>query len=227
VQQARLVVVSAGTSDPSTTRLLADRLAARVAALAQERGAVITTEVISLRELATDVTTALTSGLISPRLQQAVDVLAGADGVIAATPVYKAGPSGLFTSFLDVLDNDLLIGVPVVLAATAGTGRHALVADDQMRPMFAYLRALAAPTSVFAAPEDWSDPALNARVDRAARELVLLMESGFARAIRQESWGSYQHEFGSQAGTDDTDDDIDLTSDLMRLATGGSTRNAS
>ena len=69
-----------------------------------------------------------------------------------------------------------------MLAATAGTARHALVADDQMRPMFAYLRTMTVPTSLFAAPEDWSDPALAKRIDRAALELVLLMESGFARA---------------------------------------------
>ena len=116
---------------------------------------------------------------------------------MASTPVYKAGASGLFISFFDVLDNDLLIAKPVVLAATAGTARHALVADDQMRPLFAYLRALTVPTSVFAAPEDWGDPALNQRIDRAALELVLLMESGFARKVRDESWRSYQHAFGT------------------------------
>jgi FMN reductase len=75
------------------------------------------------------------------------------------------------------------------------------------------------PTSVFAAPEDWSDPALNKHIDRAALELVLLMESGFARAIREESWQSYQHEYGSAGGTETS---IDLDTDLMRLATGGS-----
>ncbi len=69
-----------------------------------------------------------------------------------------------------------------------------------MRPMFAYLRTLTAPTSLFAAPEDWSDPALATRIDRAALELVLLMESGFARAIKDESWSSYQHEQGSAGG---------------------------
>ena len=104
-------------------------------------------------------------------------------------------------------------------AATAGTARHALVADDQMRPMFAYLRTMTAPTSLFAAPEDWSDPALNARIDRAAVELVLLMESGFAGQIKDESWQSYQHEFGSAGGTETA---IDLDTDMMRLATGGS-----
>jgi FMN reductase len=185
--------------------------------------------VIDLRELATDITTALTSQLITPKLQQAVDALGVADGIIAAAPVYKAGPSGLFTSFFQVLDNDLLIGKPAVLAGTAGTARHALVVDDQMRSLFAYLRTLPVPTSLFAAPEDWGAGAgessageqgtLNKRIDRAAFELVLLMESGFARQVRGESWQSYQHEFGSAGGTEL---DIDIDSDLMRLATGGS-----
>ena len=129
-----------------------------------------------------------------------------------------------------MLDNDLLIAKPVVLAATAGTARHALVADDQLRPLFAYLRALAVPTSLFAAPEDWADPALNQRVDRAVRELILLIESGFARAVRDESWSSYQHEFGTTGttGTADEADEaaIELDTDLMRLATGGSGRRS-
>lgn len=216
-----LVVVSAGTSDPSSTRLLADRTAQRVAAIAGQRGAALRTRVIDLRELATDITTALTSQLVTPKLQQAIDVLGAADGLIVAAPVYKAGPSGLFTSFFHVLDNDLLIGKPTVLAATAGSARHALVVDDQMRSLFAYLRTLPVPTSLFAAPEDWGDEGLTKRIDRAAFELVLLMESGFARQVRDESWQSYQHEFGSAGGTEL---EIDIDSDLMRLATGGSAR---
>ena len=214
-----LVVVSAGTSDPSSTSLLAMRTAQRVTALAEQRGATLRTRVIDLRELATDITTALTSQLVTPKLQQAVDALGAADGVIAAAPVYKAGPSGLFTSFFHVLDNDLLIGKPAVLAATAGTARHALVVDDQMRSLFAYLRTLPVPTSLFAAPEDWGDPSLNRRIDRAAFELVLLMESGFARQVRDQAWQSYQHELGSDGGKET---DIDVDSELMRLATGGS-----
>jgi FMN reductase len=217
----RLVVVSAGTGDPSSTRLLADRVAERTVALAAGRGTTVTIGVIELREIAADVSAALVSGLTSPKLQQAVTALGEADGIIAAAPVYKAGASGLFTSFFQVLDNDLLIAKPVVLAATAGTARHALVADDQMRSAFAYLRTMTAPTSLFAAPDDWSDPALAQRIDRAAFELVLLMESGFARKVRDESWLSYQHEFGSAAAGDDGDA-VDFGSDLMRLAAGGS-----
>jgi len=215
----KLAVVSAGTSDPSSTRLLADRAAERAVALAARHGNKTTISVIELREIAADISAALVSQLITPKLQQAITALGEADGIIAAAPVYKAGPSGLFTSFFGVLDNDLLIAKPVVLAATAGTARHALVADEGMRPMFAYLRTLTAPTSLFAAPEDWSDPALATRIDRAALELVLLMESGFARKIKDEAWRSYQHSYGSAGGSETS---IDLDSDLMRLATGGS-----
>jgi FMN reductase len=218
-QSFRLAVVSAGTSDPSSTRLLADRAADRAAAILSGNGHVVTTDVIELREISTDVSTALVAQLVKPKLQEAMTTLGEADGVIASTPVYKAGASGLFTSFFDVLDNDLLIAKPVILAATAGTPRHALVADDQMRSMFAYLRAMTVPTSLFAAPEDWSDPALNERIERAAFELALLVESGFARKIRTQSWRRYQHDYGSAGGTETS---IDLDTDLMRLATGGS-----
>jgi FMN reductase len=214
----RLAIISAGTSDPSATRLLADRIADRSCELAACHGRTVTSSVIELREISADIASALVSRLITPKLQAAITALGEADGIIASTPVYKASPSGLFTSFVDILDDDLIIARPVVLAATAGTARHALVVDDQMRSMFAYLRALTIPTALFAAPEDWGDPALNKRIDRAAVELVLLMESGFARKIRDASWESYEHEYGS-AG--ESEAGIDLDTDLMRLAAGG------
>jgi FMN reductase len=214
-----IVVVNAGASDPSSTRLLADRAAQRVSSLAKERGHEVAVQTIDLRELLPELPAALSSQLLGPKFQAAIGALAQADAVVAATPVYKAGASGLFTSFFQVLDNDLLIAKPVALAATAGTARHALVVDEQMRSLFAYLRAMSVPTSVFASTEDWQDKALGSRVDRAAFELLLLMESGFERDVRGESWRKYQHEYGSAGGTELS---IDLNSDLMRLATGGS-----
>jgi FMN reductase len=217
-QRFTLVVVSAGTSDPSSTRMLADQIAQRVTDLAGLRGNEAATRVIDLRELATEITTAMVSQLVGPKLQKAIAALGEADGIVASTPVYAAGASGLFTSFFQVLDNDLLIAKPVVLAATAGTARHALVVDQQLRSLFAYLRATAVPTSLFAAPEDWGDPSLTRRIDRAALELLLLMESGFAEQVREASCLRSQHEFGSAGGTELT---TALASDLMRLATGG------
>ncbi|MFJ3395169.1 CE1759 family FMN reductase [Leifsonia aquatica] len=215
----RVVVVNAGVSDPSSTKMLADRLALRVEAAAQRDGRTVETQHLDLRELLPELSGALASGHLGPKFTKAIDALKAADGIIATAPVYKAGPSGLFTSFFQVIDNDLLIAKPVVLGATAGTARHALVVDEQMRSMFAFLRTMTTPTSVFASTEDWQDKSLGKRIDRAARELVVLMESEVEAKITDTSWDHYQHEFGS-AGGDEFG--IDLSSDLMKLAAGGS-----
>jgi FMN reductase len=220
----KLVVVSAGASDPSSTSMLADRLAARTVAGARERDVEINVTTIELRTLANEIAAGLVSQVIGPKLKEAIAELAEADGVIAATPIYKAGVSGLFKSFFDLLDNDLLIAKPVAPVATAGTARHALVVDEAMRSLFAYMRALTIPTALFAATEDWADPALEARIERAALELLLLMESRLAAQIREGSWGSYQHSYGSAGGAEL---EIDLGSDLMRLAAGGGAQPSS
>jgi FMN reductase len=214
----RLVVVSAGTSEPSSTAMLAVRIADRIARLARDRDEQVTISRIDLRELASEIATALVSQLMGPKMTRAVELLGQSDGIIASAPVYKAAPSGLFSSFFHVLDDDLLIAKPVILAATAGTVRHALVVDDQMRSLFAYLRTMTVPTSVFAASEDWINGELGQRIERAAIELLLLMESGFADKVRSESWKRYSHEYGSAGGIEL---DIDLSTDLMKLAAGG------
>lgn len=218
----RLVVVSAGVSEPSSTRLLADRIAQKTLDLLHDSGASATVGVIELGPLAVDIATAIVSGYPGERLQAAVERLAAADAVIASTPVYKAGISGLFKSFADILDNDLLVARPVVLAATAGTSRHAMVVDDQLRPLFAFLRAMPVPTSLFAAPEDWGTTALGDRIQRASTELVLLLRSGVGGAIADNAWTGYQHRFaGNATRAERGAADVDFTSDLMRLAAGG------
>ncbi|MBS1844520.1 MAG: NAD(P)H-dependent oxidoreductase [Actinobacteria bacterium] len=217
-EELRLVVVSAGASDPSSTAMLADRLAARTVATVNGSGSEVAVTTIDLRTMANEIAAALVTQNLGPKLTAAVEALGAADGIVAATPIYKAGVSGLFKGFVDVLDNDLLIGRPVALAATAGTARHALVVDEAMRSLFAYMRTLTIPTSVFAATEDWSGGGLEGRIDRAATELATLMESGFAERVKEKSWDAYQHEYGSAGGTELA---IDLDSDLMRLAAGG------
>jgi FMN reductase len=106
--------------------------------------------------------------------------VADADGVIAVTPVFQASYSGLFKTFVDVLDDGALRGTPVLMAATAGTARHSLVLEHAMRPMFSYLKAVTVPTGVFAASEDWGadgavDAGLSGRVGIAAGELADLL----------------------------------------------------
>ena len=173
-----LAVVTAGLSQPSTTRLLADRLAEATDAALRLHGERVEVHVIELRDLAHAITDNLLTGFPSSELAEAVRTVREADAVIAVTPVFSASYSGLFKSFFDVLEEGSLAGKPVLLGATAGTARHSLVLDFAMRPLFAYLRATVAPTAVFGASEDFGSTAagsLTARAERAGRELADLV----------------------------------------------------
>ncbi len=180
-----VAVVTAGLSQPSSTRLLADRLADAVDRALRLHEDTAHVEVVELRDLAHALTDNLLTGFPSPELERAIATVANADALVAVTPVFSASYSGLFKTFFDVLDQDALAGKPVLLAATAGTARHSLVVDVAMRPLFAYLRAVVVPTGVFAATDDFGSTAagaLSERVDRAARELAELMVGRRAEA---------------------------------------------
>lgn len=170
----RLAVVSAGLNVPSSSRLLADRLAT---AFTDQLGRDSEVTVVELREHARALADNLATGFPTGGLRDAVKAVTGADALIAVTPVFSGSYSGLFKTFFDVLDKEALEGQPVLLAATAGTARHSLMIEHAMRPLFAYLRALPVATGVFAAPEDWgaagaTSEALGERIRRAARELA-------------------------------------------------------
>lgn len=219
-----IAVVSAGVSDPSSTTLLAGRIARRSIETLAGHGITARARSVDLGPLAVDIAQALVTGVRTPALEAAVQHLADADAVVAATPVYKAAASGLFKSFVDVLDDDLLIATPVVLAATGGSARHAMVVDDQVRPLFAFLRALPVPTSLYAAPEDWGSPDLGRRIDRAAAELAAMLRTRVGGVIAEDHWDGYSHQFGGNATrAAQTDQDVDFDTDLMRLAAGGTT----
>jgi len=172
-----IVAISAGLSDASTTRMLADRYAE---SLHRHDGAT-SVEVISLRELAHEITDATLAGFAPPRLQSVIDKVVAADALVVVTPIFKASYPGLFKSFFDVLEADALTGKPVALAATGGTARHSLAIDFAMRPLFAYMQAMVVPTGVFASPHDWGSEGTNAlvdRIDRAVGELLSLLSGG-------------------------------------------------
>jgi FMN reductase len=172
-----LVVISAGLSQPSSTRLLADRLAGAAARELQVLGHTVSIEVIELREHAHAVVDAMLTGFPTGELARVMDTLAKADGIIAVTPLFTTTYSGLFKSFVDIIDKDALGGMPVLLGATGGTPRHSLALDYSVRPLFTYLHADVLATSVFAATDDWAGETdqvnpLPQRIDRAGRELA-------------------------------------------------------
>ena len=176
-----LVVVTAGLSVPSSSRLLADRLAAAVERHLREAGLEPGVDVIELREHAIDLTNQMLTGFPTPSLQTAFDSVLGADGIIAVAPIFSGSYNGLFKMFFDGIDRDGFRAKPVLIAATGGTARHSLAIDHVLRPLFAYLRAAVVPTGVYAATEDWGkgavamDGNLVGRIERAASELAAVM----------------------------------------------------
>ena len=170
-----LTVISSGLSTPSTTRQVADSIASAVTAAVSARGESLQVEVIELRELVNDLGRSLTTGMSSPALDQVKEKVSASDGLVVVTPVFKASYSGLFKTFFDVLDQDALNGMPVIIAATAGSARHSLVLDYALRPLLTYMRSFVVPTGVFAATDDFGSEEgalLDARVNRAAGELA-------------------------------------------------------
>ena len=167
-----ITVVSAGLSQPSSTRLLADRLAQATTARLAADGVTAEVHVIELRDLAQDITNNLLTGFAAPKLAAAIEQLTASDGAIFVTPIFTTSYSGLFKSFIDVLDPDALSGMPVLLGATGGTERHSLALEYAMRPLFSYLHAAVVPTTVYAASSDWGstgDAAAYAGGGRASR----------------------------------------------------------
>lgn len=173
----RIAVVTAGLSNPSTTRLLGDRLASATVRELAVRGIEATVDTVELRDYAHDITNNLLTGFAPPALEAAINTVVSSDALIAVTPIFSTSYSGLFKSFVDVLDPDALTGKPVLIGANAGTPRHSLAIDYAIRPLFAYLHADAISTGVFAASSDWGAQgdgvaSLGDRIDKAARELA-------------------------------------------------------
>jgi FMN reductase len=173
----RIAVISAGLSNPSSTRMLADRLALATAEKLTEAGIEVSADTFELRDYAHDITNNMLTGFAPTELESMINTVVSADALIAVTPIFSTSYSGLFKSFIDVLDPDSLRGKPVLIGANAGTARHSLAIDYAIRPLFAYLHAEPVSTGVFAASSDWGGSGddvatLSSRVQKGAREFA-------------------------------------------------------
>lgn len=185
-QTRRLVVISGGLRQPSSTRLLADRLTEAVVRGLGDAGLPVEVSVVELREHARDLTSMLLTGFATPALQTALDAVGAADGLVLVTPIYSGSYTGMVKDLADLLPDGAIAGVPVLMGATAGTARHSLALEHAVRPLLSHLRAAVVPTGVFAATEDFGEVdgsttadahPLAVRVERGARELVAQMAS--------------------------------------------------
>ncbi len=186
MESRRITVLSAGLGVPSSSRLLADQLAESARRRLTAAGYSVTVDVVELRDLAVEIANNFVTGYAAPRLAQVIAGVGDSDGIIAVSPVFSASYSGLFKSFIDVLDPKSVEGKAVLLGATGGTDRHQMVLDYAMRPLFSYLRTRMAATGVFAGPQDWGTAGdggtpLSARIERAAGEFAGLLDGAQPR----------------------------------------------
>lgn len=169
-----IVVLQAGLRSPSTTKMLADELVRETTAAMAGVGHTTEVTTIDIRDHAHAIADTFLTGFSTSELQAALDQTTAADALVVVTPTFSASYSGLFKSFIDIIEAGTLAGKPVILAATGGTERHSLMLDHALRPLFVYLGADPVRTGVFAATGDFGggDGQLTGRVRRAANELA-------------------------------------------------------
>ncbi|AVH57817.1 MULTISPECIES: CE1759 family FMN reductase [Streptomyces] len=183
----KLTIITGGLREPSSTRLLADRLLTAVTSELEEAGETVEPSFVELRPLGHPIMNAMLTGFTGEELETAFKTVADADGLIVVTPAFNASFSGLFKSFFDVLPERILWDMPVLIGATGGTERHTLVLEHALRPMFSYLHAIVSPRAVYAATSDFGSQtgyALAGRIDAAAADFARLLRGCGPRARR-------------------------------------------
>ncbi|MEH3119824.1 MAG: FMN reductase [Methylorubrum populi] len=173
---ARIVAFSGNTHRPSRTRTLVEAVAAELSRLRP-----IDLKLYDLVDAGTGIAVASRSALPLPAAR-IVEGIESADALIVGSPVYKGSYAGLFKHLIDFVAPDALVGKPVVLTATGGGPRHALVVEHSLRPLFGFFSAQTAPTSVYAGDTEIaegrvSDAIVRARVAQAAAELARLIDA--------------------------------------------------
>lgn len=178
----RLVAVSGGLQRPSKAAALAEHLLDLIAdAVPCEL------RLVELGQLVPQLAGAVWRSQLPETVERELAAVEQADILVVATPVFRGSYTGLFKHFFDFIDQDALIDKPVLLAATGGSERHALVIDHQLRPLFSFFQARTLPLGVYATDKDFVDYRVEnaALIQRAAlavqRALPLLELTRHAR----------------------------------------------
>lgn len=148
----RIVAVSGGLQRPSRAATLAEHLLDLIG-----EGVACDQYLIELGELAPQLAGALRRSQLPETAERQLAAVERADVLVVVTPVYRGSYTGLFKHFFDFIDQDALVDTPILLAATGGSERHALVIDHQLRPLFSFFQARTLPLGVYATDKDFAD----------------------------------------------------------------------
>ncbi|MCO5089733.1 FMN reductase [Bosea sp. (in: a-proteobacteria)] len=171
----RITGFSGNPARPSRTRALVTTVAETAAARLGGEAAIH-----DLVDLSPSLGTARRLSELDPQARGIVEAILAADVLVVASPTYKGSYSGLFKHLFDLIDPLALAGKPVILAATGGGDRHALVVEHQLRPLFGFFAVHSAPTALYAAERDIEDgrvtsQALLARIRQSVDEVGRLL----------------------------------------------------
>lgn len=147
----RIVGVSGSLSVPSRTTAL---VAATSTAFATPLEASV--EIIELGSLVHDLA-GTNRGELGPAAISALTAVESADVLVVGSPAYRAAYTGIFKHFFDFIGQYALVDKPIVLTATGGSDRHALLVEHQMRPLFGFFQALTLPLGIFATETDFEN----------------------------------------------------------------------
>ena len=174
MKKINVILLTGNLGTPSKTMVLGEMILNSLS-----RYSPIISQVISLSDYAHDFGLARNSGEISRRGQEALSAIASTDLLIAVTPVYKGSYTGLFKHLIDFLEPESLLEVPVIIGATGGGEKHALIIEHQLRPLFGFFGAFTVPSGVYASDKDFDgyrlvNRSVLSRVEDAARQGALL-----------------------------------------------------
>ena len=169
----KVIVFSGSFNRPSKTTALVNYIGKEVA---KKFG----TEVVTydLLDVGNTLGLAQRADKLEPKGQQIIEELTLADALVIGSPVYKGSYPGLFKHFIDLIEPERLYGKPVLLSATGGGDRHALMVEHQLRPLFGFFMAHSLPTAIYAAARDFGpnneiqSQDLVSRIDKAVNQFT-------------------------------------------------------
>lgn len=151
-KRLKVVAVSGSLRRPSRTLVLVEQLVHSIASVLP-----VDSHLVDLSEVAPKLVATLDRTGLLADVQTHIHAIESADLLIVASPVYRASFAGLFKHLFDLVHHEALINVPVLLAATGGSERHALVIDHQLRPLFSFFQARTLPVGVYASERDFEN----------------------------------------------------------------------
>lgn len=180
MSQIKVVAVSGNPGTPSRTVSLVQRVLDTLAERAH-----VETHLVEIADVGPRLGQALTRKALSPAAEATVALVESAQLLVVGSPTYRATYTGQFKHLFDLVGYEALVGTPVILTATGGSDRHALLIEHQLRPLFSFFRAFTVPTGIYAVESDFEDyqvkaPEVTQRVDAAVDEALRF----FPHAVR-------------------------------------------